>query len=226
VSALTRRIHRPTPALIVAIVALVMALGGTSYAALKVTGKNIQNETVTGVDIDNKSLSYKELKKDTLGGDQINESKLGTVPHAANADNAVNAQTAAKAADADTLGGLPASEFMRDVPRAFESHISETLNFPTGTTLGTLTDLAPGTYVITAKLGYHNPGVAGVETCELEVPGGDDTASFTTVSGATEQIMLQEVVSSDSLFMATVHCTSDGSDDTNGLGNIIAVRVD
>jgi hypothetical protein len=229
ISTLSRRVPRPSIALVVAFVALFAALGGTGYAALTITGKNIQNETVTGADVDNKSLSYKELKKDTLGGDQINESKLGTVPdaaHAANADNAVNAQTAAKATDADTLGGLPASEFMRDVPRAFESHIAETVNFPTNTTLGTLTDIAPGTYVITAKLGYHNPGVAGEETCELEVPGGDDTASFTVLSGATEQIMLQEVVTSDSLFMATVHCTSDGGDDTHGLGNIIAVRVD
>ena len=234
ISTLTRRVPRPSVALVVAFVALFAALGGTGYAALTITGKNIQNETVTGADVDNKSLSYKEFKKDTLGGDQINESKLGTVPDAANAANAdnavnavnaVNAQTAGKAADSDKLGGLAAADFMLNKQRAYEANINSADNFPTGTTRATLTDLPAGTYLIMARFGYHNDGVTAQYTCSLNVPGSDDDAVFTVASGTTEQIMLQEIATSDSLFMLTVSCTSNGNDDITS-GGISAIRLD
>ena len=115
-SALTRRISRPSAALIVAIVALFMALGGTSYAALKITGKNVANRSLTGVDVRNKSLGGNEMKKDTLDGDEINESALGTVP---------------KAADADTVGGQPASSFMVKQPRGSRPRSRRTRTSPT-----------------------------------------------------------------------------------------------
>jgi hypothetical protein len=228
ISTLTRRVPRPSIALVVAFVALFAALGGTGYAALTITGKNIQNETVTGADVDNKSLSYKEFKKDTLGGDQINESKLGTVPdaaHAANADNAVNAQTAAKAADSDKLGGLAAADFMLNKQRAYETHVNWAENFPTNTTRATLTDLPAGTYLIMARFGYHNDGALAQYTCSLNVPGGDDDAHFSVDTGTTEQITLQEIVTSDSLFMATISCTSNGNDDITS-GGFSAIRLD
>jgi hypothetical protein len=228
ISTLTRRVPRPSIALVVAFMALFAALGGTGYAALTITGKNIQNETVTGADVDNKSLSYKEFKKNTLGGDQINESKLGTVPtsaHAANADNAVNAQTAAKAADSDKLGGLAATDFMLNKQRAYEANINSADNFPSGTTRATLTDLPAGTYLMLARFGYHNDGATAQYTCSLNVPGSDDDALFSVATGTTEQIMLQEIVTSESLFMATVSCTSNGNDDITA-GGISAIRID
>jgi hypothetical protein len=225
ISTLTRRVPRPSVALVVAFVALFAALGGTGYAALTITGKNIQNETVTGADVDNKSLSYKEFKKDTLGGDQIKESKLGTVTsaqHAATADNATNA---GKAADSDKLGGLAASHFMLNKQRAYEANVNSADNFATGTTRGTLTDLPAGTYLIMARFGYHNDGVLAQYTCSLNVPGSDDDAVFSVDTGTTEQVTLQEIVSSESLFMVTVSCTSNGNDDITA-GGISAIRVD
>jgi hypothetical protein len=225
-TALPRRIPRPSPALLVAIVALFMALGGTSYAALKITGKNVQNSSLTGADFKNKSLKEKELKPNTLTGSRINEATLGTVPSATNAENAINAQTAAKAADADKIGGLAPTDLMLSKPRAYESSIAASNNFPTGSTRATLTDLPAGTYVVMARLSYYNPGVAGAESCTLTVPGNDDTVSFTVGAGETEAVTLQEVVTSGSLYMATVSCTSDGTDDIDGGGSLIAIRVD
>ncbi|MET0769563.1 MAG: hypothetical protein ABW081_06610, partial [Solirubrobacteraceae bacterium] len=187
-----------------AIVALFMALGGTSYAALKITGKNVANSSLTGLDVKNKSLGPIELKPDSLTGDQINESALGAVPEALHAVNADNAQMAAKAADADTVGGIPAAQLMTTKTRASEAAISSAINFASGTTRGTLTDLPAGTYVVMARLNYYNPGAVGEESCTLDVPGANDVASFTAGTGESEAITLQEVVESDSLFMATV----------------------
>ena len=226
---LARRIPRPSAALVVAFAALFAALGGTGYAAAKVTGAMIANSTITGADVKNKSLGAKEHKPDSLGGGQINEAALGTVPnavHAANADNAIHAQTAAKATDADTVGGIPAASLMISKPRGYETNIPETLNFASGSPLDTLPDLPPGTYVVTARLNYHNPGVDGQESCTLDVPGSNDVSTFTVESGDTEAITLQEMTISDSQFGPFVHCTGDGTDDLEGVGSIIAVRLD
>ncbi len=47
--------------------ALVIALGGTSYAAVKITGSNIADGTVTTKDVKNKSLNLKDMSPATKG---------------------------------------------------------------------------------------------------------------------------------------------------------------
>jgi hypothetical protein len=218
----SRRVPRPSAALVVAFAALFTALGGTGYAALKITGKNVANSSLTGLDVRNKSLGPQEIKPDGLGGAQINESALGAVP---SAQHAATADTATKALDADKVGGIPAAELMTKVPRAHEANISAYENFPNGSILGTLPDVQPGTYVVMAQLDYFNPGVLGAETCTLHVPGFNDTTTFAVGAGESEAITLQEVVTSDTVFMPSVSCTSDGTDDAEG-GSIIAIRLD
>lgn len=85
----------------IAMVALFVALGGAAYAATSINGKNIENGTITG----------SKLKKHTLTGTQINESKLGSVPHATHADSATNATTATTATNATDLNGLASSAY-------------------------------------------------------------------------------------------------------------------
>lgn len=67
---------RPSPAMIVAVVALVAALGGTAYAKVVITGKNIRNSTVVGADIKNKALAGRDIKNDSLGRVPIKEERL------------------------------------------------------------------------------------------------------------------------------------------------------
>jgi len=101
--------RRLSPSLIISVLALFVALGGTSYAAVKINGKDIKNNTVAG----------KALKKNTVTGKQVKESSLGKVPSAKVADSATsattaatatNATTAANAGNADTVGGKTAAE--------------------------------------------------------------------------------------------------------------------
>jgi hypothetical protein len=51
---------------VMATVALFIALGGSSYAALKVTGKNVKNGSLTGKDIKNSSLGTTDVKNKSL----------------------------------------------------------------------------------------------------------------------------------------------------------------
>jgi hypothetical protein len=100
--------------MIVACVALIVALGGTSYAVA----------TLNGADLKNRSVPGRKLKKDTATGVEVKESTLGKVPKASNADVAKNANhaaaatsattagTALAAGNATTLGGKHASDFL------------------------------------------------------------------------------------------------------------------
>jgi len=92
----TRRFRRPSASLIISLLALFVAIGGSTYAASKINGKTIKNASVAG----------KKLKPDSVTGKQVNESKLGTVPKATNADNATNATNATNADNAAKVGGL------------------------------------------------------------------------------------------------------------------------
>ena len=86
------RKYLPSPAMAVACLALLVALGGTSYAATQL-GRNsvgtihLKRGAVTGV----------KVRSNTLTGTQINESRLGRVPSAASAATAATATTAASA---------------------------------------------------------------------------------------------------------------------------------
>jgi hypothetical protein len=72
--------RRPSPAMIVGVLALVMAMAGTSVAAL--------NGPLNGSQIKKQSIGAGKLKKKTLTGFQINTNKLGTVPKAQSAAQA------------------------------------------------------------------------------------------------------------------------------------------
>jgi hypothetical protein len=61
--------RRPSPGLIVGLIALVVALGGTAYAA-QINGNSIQKQSIGGG----------KLKHKTLTGYQINTNKLGVIP--------------------------------------------------------------------------------------------------------------------------------------------------
>lgn len=64
--------RRPSPAMVVAVIALIVALAGTAYAAQRINGGAIIKQTIGGG----------KLKKKTLTGFQINTNKLGAVPFA------------------------------------------------------------------------------------------------------------------------------------------------
>jgi hypothetical protein len=83
---------RLTYANVMATVAVFIALGGTSIAAInKITGKEVAKHTLTG----------NNLKSNSVGGRVINEKSLSPVPRARNSAR---------------LGGLPASQFLVHCP--------------------------------------------------------------------------------------------------------------
>jgi hypothetical protein len=58
--------RRPGHATVVAYLALFIALGGSSYAAVKITGRQVRDSSLTGRDVRNESLTGKDVKGLTL----------------------------------------------------------------------------------------------------------------------------------------------------------------
>ena len=84
------RLSRPSPALIVAIIALVISMGGTGYAAF-----TLPRNSVGTKQLKDGAVTAAKVKRHSLTGAQINLKKLGTVAAARDAGRALEAGTAA-----------------------------------------------------------------------------------------------------------------------------------
>ena len=128
--------RRPTPALIVAMIALVVALGGTAYAA-QINGNSIMKQSIGGG----------KLKQKTLTGFQINTNKLGVVPTATRATNTLWA-----------VVNNPAGPGNASLARASDSTISVT---EAG---GAVNVIFPGNVSVCANVAARNNAGATVPT--------------------------------------------------------------
>lgn len=104
-------IRWPSPALAISLIALFVAMGGTVYAAGKISGKAIKVKSLPGNRLKPRSVTANRLAPGVLAasraaqapgvvtGLEVDELSLGQVPNAAHADFA---ETAQSAVDAET----------------------------------------------------------------------------------------------------------------------------
>jgi hypothetical protein len=116
----------PSPALVIAIVALVLAASGTAVAASKLVSGN-------GL-IKVNSLSGNRLKSGSVTGKQIALSTLGTVPSATKATSATSATTATTASSAP-ISNVTYVTSSGTIPGNNEAPLTLTATCPTGTTV-------------------------------------------------------------------------------------------
>ena len=114
---------RPSPAMGVALIALAVALGGSAYAVSSIDGRSLVNRSVPAV----------KVKRNALGGTEINEARLGRVPRAASAlradtatsaASATTASVASSAGNAERLGGLGPAAFVHGDARILQGTLA------------------------------------------------------------------------------------------------------
>src|SRR3954471_4295999 len=139
----------------VAMIALVLSLGGTSFAqgaATKlgklISGSKIKRGSIPGDRLAKGGVSGDRLKSNSVTGKQINEKTLGTVPSAVKAqrvtlaDRATNAQRATNADNALALGGTAAAGYLSFASRGIPSGTTVTGAFGIGSNVTTTVTVA------------------------------------------------------------------------------------
>jgi hypothetical protein len=100
--------RRPSPAMVVALLALFVALAGSSYAALRVTGRNVANGSLTGADVRTNSVTGRDIRG--LRSGDVTNGSLGGVDIAdgslTGSDVARDSLTGAEVIES-TLGSFP-----------------------------------------------------------------------------------------------------------------------
>lgn len=160
---------RPSPAMVVAVIALVAALAGTAYAAGQINGGAIVKQ----------SIGAGKLKKKTLTGFQINTNKLGVVPSAKRAahtywavvNNPVNPTNATLARASDA--GISAVEAGGAVNVIFPVNVSGCANVSSRNNAGTS---VPNSGYAQTNINPANPNAVEVHT--RDKAGANEDADF------------------------------------------------
>jgi hypothetical protein len=141
---------------VMATLAVFIALGGSSYAAAKISGSSIKNRSIAG----------SKLRHNTLTGTQIKESKLARVP---------------RAREADRVGGQSAADLkLRCPPDTFpiaDVCVERTARSPTPYSSAILQCLTVGTPAAPGRrLPTHGELLAALGAVQL-APGGELTSN-------------------------------------------------
>ena len=105
--------RRPSPALVVAIIALIVSLTGTAWAVSalpknSVGSRQLKSKSVTTGKIASNAVNGSKVANSSLTGQDIDLSKLGTVPTAATAESAGRASALLDAEGKLHSAGCPA----------------------------------------------------------------------------------------------------------------------
>lgn len=186
--------RRPSASLVIACLALFVALGGVGYAAATIGSAAVVDNSLRSKDVRNNDLRGKDVRGNTLKGADVDESSLGKVPSAANADaaataahatNADNAANAANAANADTVGGIGPDALTIgrsalgscEPGAAFSNCTSVVLSMP-----------RPGRVLLNAGGQWHSDDAAGTSVrglCRINLDGNP-------LTGVTEEGSLSQ----------------------------------
>jgi hypothetical protein len=152
---------RPSPAMVVALIALFVSLGGGAYA-LVVTGGDVKNGSLTGVDFKPRSLHGSKLRADSIGGGSIKESTLGPVQAIAHHAVVTGAGVLARGRGVTAVVRVAAGRYHVTFDR-------EVRTCAYVATVGDVSAAGPGTG--TASVGSHPANANAVEVRTVEYNG-------------------------------------------------------
>jgi hypothetical protein len=212
-----KRLRAPSPAMVVACIALAIALSGVGYAAITIPKNSVGTAQLKNNAVSNAKLQGSSVGNGKLQNNAVNGAKV--------ADGSLTGddidQASLDAVDAATLGGLSSDDFLQVPETGYDSyvasgsswvdrdgagrgHVSITYNADK-TTLCTTTGASTGTEAA-AYQDVHLPGGAKITTMFLDYV---DDAGTTTANG-TVTLVRQPIFTGDgnntnqTLFSATL----------------------
>jgi hypothetical protein len=175
------RTHRISPSMTVAMVALVIALGGTAVAARRVLAPA---NSVNSAAVINHSLQAQDFKNGVL--------KAGPAGPAGHAGTPGNPGTGGPPGPAGPAGppGTTGSTGPVGPSNAFVHYQTGPIHIDGPTTITSLAIPTAGTYMLWAKTYIDTTGIAANETCDLTAGGDHDEAVTYVESGKTASLAM------------------------------------
>jgi hypothetical protein len=210
VKSLLRR--RPTPALVIALLALFVSLSGVSYGVAtgfidsreiknneirsldirdnQVRSRDIRNNEVRGIDIRNSTVQSRDIAINAVRGEDVKEDTLAKVPSALLADSATTAGTAGTAASVASLkliGRTTVAEGAAPVTLATHGPLTVSADCnPNGADTDAVVLLASAE---NDAAGGNNPPVPDLDTSDASTP----IATLTDLGGGDRTVEVQQV---------------------------------
>jgi hypothetical protein len=123
-------VRRPSPALVISLVALFVALGGTGYAALKLPKNSVGSSQIKTGAVRSSEVKDRSLKRKDFGSEQIPTGKRGAVgpagPPGANGANGANGR------DGATGPRGPSDAYVANTTGSQNDSSSISVNVPAG----------------------------------------------------------------------------------------------
>jgi hypothetical protein len=190
-------VRRPKHATIVAYLALFVALGGSSYAAIRITGKNVKDSSLTGKDVKNSSLTSADVKNRSLLAKDFKKGQLPRGPQGRPGAPGKDLSPTSTLRSGDVISGpfgasspgasagnflIDAIEFSPRLPADLCDDGSCVEYRPSGTT----STACPGRgQAAPGKLCFYEGGTSGGPTfacaCDPETPNGEAVRSYGTI---------------------------------------------
>jgi hypothetical protein len=190
----TLALRRPSPALVVACIALLVALGGTSIAAVTQVPKN----SVGANQLKSNAVTTPKIKNAAVNASKIANNAVVAAKIASNAVTspkiAANAVTGAKIADGSVAAADLAEGVLPTPSAAFSRFVNGPVPVPDAISeIANLSIPAAGAYVISSKVVLASSAVDGTVTCRLEA-GTDADESQTILGDATSPATISNLV--------------------------------
>jgi hypothetical protein len=178
--------RRPSPALIVAFLALIVAMAGTSYAATKLAKNSVgtnqlKKNAVTGA----------KVKDGSLTGSDIDIASLGNVPSASNADRA---NLADRALTADSVGTAKTAQNADHATTAGHATTADSASEADHATIATSAETIPQAGPIHVVGATGEPPFLDGSTNRATAPGGPVYQSVGFYKDAQGIVHLEGVV--------------------------------
>lgn len=201
------RIRRPSPAMVVALIALMVAMGGTATAARLITSAQIKNNTVSSADVKNNSL----LKKDF---------KAGQLPAGAQGPQGPKGETGSTGATGATGPRGPSAVYHAESSSYIAGNRTVSKALPAGR------------YAVNGKAVFFDfdgdgSGQDTGQSCNLSAPGGSDSGFVSYGPADVQTAAVQEVFNLPAGGTITMTCTvDDPAGDSIGDAELSAIEVE